>query len=75
MSFWGCKWCGGRTGGCLYCEAEADRQYKEAFPDGPKPIATFDTSSEDGLKKLSEFFGPELTEKLMPLIEKVNHGS
>ncbi|RKD68997.1 hypothetical protein [Rhizobium sp. WW_1] len=34
-----CRWCGGR--GCLQCEGEANKAYKAAFPDGPKPIATF----------------------------------
>lgn len=34
-----CKWCGGK--GCLACPGEADKAYKEAFPDGPKPIASF----------------------------------
>jgi hypothetical protein len=41
-----CKWCGGK--GCLSCPAEAEKAYKKAFPDGPKPIATFDTSKLDG---------------------------
>lgn len=33
-----CRWCQGR--GCISCEVESDRDYKKAFPDGPKPIAT-----------------------------------
>lgn len=40
-----CKWCHGR--GCNFCEAEADKEYKRQFPDGPKPIATFNTSGLD----------------------------
>lgn len=39
-----CRWCGGR--GCLACPGEADKAYKAAFPDGPKPIATFDNTME-----------------------------
>lgn len=41
-----CKWCGGR--GCLSCEAEADKEYKRQFPDGPKPIASFSTVGMSG---------------------------
>lgn len=41
-----CRWCKGR--GCLYCKAEADKAYKAAFPEGPKPIATFD-NTPDGI--------------------------
>lgn len=44
MSFWGCKWCGGR--GCISCDVEADRAYKKAFPDGPKPLATIMTDGK-----------------------------
>lgn len=33
-----CKWCRGR--GCLACPAEADKEYRRQFPDGPKPILT-----------------------------------
>lgn len=39
-----CRWCGGR--GCLQCESEANKAYKAAFPDGPKPIATFKLPEE-----------------------------
>jgi len=42
-----CKWCKGK--GCLQCKNEADKAYKEAFPDGPKPIATFDTTTPEGV--------------------------
>jgi hypothetical protein len=47
-----CRWCMGR--GCLYCKSERDKAYKAAFPDGPKPIATFENTPE-GLAKLGEF--------------------
>lgn len=33
-----CKFCHGK--GCLACPGEADKDYKKAFPNGPKPIAT-----------------------------------
>lgn len=59
-----CRWCGGR--GCLYCEAEADKAYKAAFPDDPKPIATFPNTPEGraaagraiGAEALRKAFGP-----------------
>lgn len=41
-----CKWCGGK--GCLACPAEADKEYKRQFPDGPKPIAQFSTADIEG---------------------------
>lgn len=31
-----CKWCGGK--GCLACPAEAEKEYKRQFPDGPRPF-------------------------------------
>ena len=34
-----CPFCRGK--GCLACPAEADKEYKRQFPDGPKPLATF----------------------------------
>lgn len=51
-----CKWCCGT--GCLCCEAEADKEYKRQFPDGPKPIATFD-NTEEGMKGLTDFLKKE----------------
>jgi hypothetical protein len=48
-----CRWCQGR--GCLYCKDEADKAYKAAFPDGPKPIATFDTSTPEGREQAVDF--------------------
>lgn len=55
-----CKFCKGK--GCLACPTEADKEYKRQFPDGPQPIATFDTSAlgEKGLGKLlSDLLGPK----------------
>ena len=59
-----CRWCGGR--GCLQCNREVDAAYERAFPDGPKPIATF-TLPEDaeaaaaiiGAEALTKAFGPD----------------
>jgi hypothetical protein len=42
-----CKWCQGN--GCLACQGEAEKAYKAEFPDGPKPIATFERSDTAGL--------------------------
>ena len=55
-----CRWC--RGSGCIYCASEADKAYKAAFPDGPKPIATFDNTPE-GLAAAREAIGPEALKK------------
>lgn len=55
-----CRWCHGR--GCLSCPAEAEKEYKRQFPDGPKPIATFNTESlgEEGIVGLlKSLIGPD----------------
>jgi hypothetical protein len=57
----GCKFCAatGRNG-CLSCEAESDAEYKRQFPDGPKPMASFENTEEGmaGMKALlSRLFG------------------
>lgn len=44
-----CKWCHGT--GCISCQAEADRAYKNAFPDGPKAIAVIDLTTPQGIEK------------------------
>lgn len=51
--FWGCKWCRGK--GCISCDAEADRAYKKAYPDGPKPIAVFHKDNPEEMKALETF--------------------
>lgn len=56
-----CRWCQGR--GCLYCEGEADKEYKRQFPDGPKPIATFDLTTPAGLEAANKAIGREAIEK------------
>lgn len=48
-----CRWCAGR--GCIYCKGEADKAYKADFPDGPKPIATFDISTPEGQAAAADF--------------------
>jgi len=56
-----CKFCGGR--GCLACPVEADKAYKAAFPNGPKPIATFKRDDPEDMerfqKALDNAFGPD----------------
>jgi hypothetical protein len=56
-----CRWCQGR--GCLYCKSEADKAYKAEFPDGPKPIATFDLSTPEGIAAARRVIGPEALAK------------
>lgn len=57
-----CRWCVGR--GCLYCENEANKAYKEAFPDGPTPLATFTMAELPAAKEaigadaIRKAFGP-----------------
>lgn len=48
-----CKWCGGR--GCIACPGEAEKEYKRQFPDGPVPIATFDTTTPEGIAAAKKF--------------------
>ena len=56
-----CKWCGGT--GCLACPAEAEKAYKEEFPDGPKPIATFNTNDPAEMKMANEAIGAKALDK------------
>jgi len=55
-----CKWCKGN--GCLSCKAEADKEYKRQFPDGPKPFATISTDDPKAAEKLmailTDLLGP-----------------
>jgi hypothetical protein len=52
-AFRDCRWCRGK--GCVYCESEARKAYERAFPDGPKPIATFDTTTPEGVEAATAF--------------------
>lgn len=55
-----CKWCGGR--GCVYCPGEADAEYNRQFPDGPNPIASFDTTNPEHVKAMNETIGAKAIE-------------
>lgn len=56
-----CKFCGGT--GCMACPGEAEKAYREAFPDGPKPIATFKTDNPKDMKRLKQYFGKDALHK------------
>ncbi len=56
-----CRWCQGR--GCLYCKAEADKAYKAAFPEGPKPIATFNLSDPADMEVARRSIGADAIRK------------
>lgn len=56
-----CKWCHGR--GCLACEGERDKDYKHQFPEGPKPIATFDLTTAEGAERARQAIGFEAVQK------------
>lgn len=60
-----CKFCGGV--GCLACPTEADKAYREAFPDGPKPIATFKLDDPKELERLRKACGKDALEKAFGL--------
>lgn len=55
-----CKWCGGK--GCVYCQSEADKAYKRAFPNGPEPIATF-PATQEGMEAARKVIGAEAMKK------------
>lgn len=59
--FWGCPWCQGR--GCICCEEEADKAYKEAFPNGPIPMATFNINDPTDVELAKKSIGREALEK------------
>lgn len=52
-----CQWCHGR--GCAACDGEADKAYKLAFPDGPKPMATFRCDSQEDMAVLQAVFSAD----------------
>lgn len=56
-----CRWCHG--GGCLQCEAEAEKAYRRAFPDGPTPIATFKLDDPADMDRARQLLGPEAMAK------------
>lgn len=53
----GCRWCRGR--GCLQCEGEARKAYRAAFPEGPKPIATFRLDDPADMERARRLLGPD----------------
>ena len=56
-----CRFCGGN--GCLACQAEAEKEYKRQFPDGPKPIITARTDNAEELKRMKKVIGKEALSK------------
>jgi hypothetical protein len=50
-----CPWCKGR--GCAACDGEAEKAYKRAVPDGPKPIATFNTDDPEDVAAMKACIG------------------
>ena len=56
-----CKFCGGK--GCLACPQEVKKAYKEAFPDGPKPIATIKLDDPKAMERAKKALGKDALEK------------
>jgi hypothetical protein len=56
-----CQWCNGK--GCLQCPREAEKEYKRQFPDGPKPIATFDMTDPKQADAARKSIGAEALTK------------
>ena len=56
-----CRFCRGR--GCPSCDIEADKDYKAAFPDGPKPIFTAHLDKPEEMEELKRVFGRESLER------------
>ncbi len=56
-----CKFCDGR--GCLACPEEAEKAYREDFPDGPEPIATFKIDDPKGMERFKKMFGKDALDK------------
>lgn len=52
-----CPWCNGS--GCNQCVFEAKKEYKRTFPDGPKPIASFDITTPEGVAAARQTIGKE----------------
>lgn len=56
-----CRWCHG--GGCLQCEAEAEKAYRRDFPEGLKLLATFRTDDPTAMERARRLIGPEAIAK------------
>lgn len=52
-----CKWCHGK--GCLACQQEMEKDYREEFPEGPQPLASISLDDTDGMKRLASILSPE----------------
>jgi hypothetical protein len=69
-----CSWCRGR--GCAACDGEAKKDYQKAFPNGPEPIASFQTDTPDGIaeakKFLADLVGDQASQEVLALCHKVN---
>jgi len=48
----GCSFCGGS--GCLACAKQAERAYKEQFPDGPQPLLTINAEYHPEIATLQD---------------------
>jgi hypothetical protein len=72
-----CKWCGGK--GCQFCPAECEKEYKRQFPNGPVPVATFDTTTPQGVEKAKAFMRnilnpPPLSPAEQSIIDQIKNG-
>lgn len=56
-----CRFCYGY--GCLACPGEAAKAYKETFPNGPEPIATFRLDSPKDMEVAKKIIGKDAIEK------------
>lgn len=56
-----CRWC--RGGGCLQCEVEAEKAFRRACPEMPKPLATFRTDDPADMERARRLIGPEAIAK------------
>ena len=56
-----CRFCGGT--GCLACPGEAEKAFHAAFPDGPKPIATFKPGDPRELERMKKAIGKDALDK------------
>jgi hypothetical protein len=50
-----CRFCAGK--GCIACPSEAHKEYKRQFPDGPKPLATFNLEDDTDREKMADLVG------------------
>jgi len=53
-----CPQCQGK--GCPKCPEECDKEYNRQFPNGPQPIATFNTTTQEGRDAVRAALGEEI---------------